>query len=335
MMRLPKMADYYAPESLEDACSLLDEHGKEARILAGGTDLLVACKLRNIRPAVFVSLRKIEELKGISFDEKEGLRIGAMSSLYEVRSNSSIIEHYPALAQAAAAVGAMELQYMGTLGGNLCLNTRCIYYNQSDNWRKSRPVCFKMGGGVCHVVPKGKKCYAVFSADTAPALIALNAKVKLISSAGERIIDLGELYTGDGKEPIDIKPGEVLSEISAPPPARGRSSIYLKYRVREAIDFPLAGVAARMDSDGDGICSDCKVVLNAVGSGPAQVPEAGELVKGQALKEEVINQIAEKAVKAAHPVANTSGSTPAYRRKMAGILTKRTLITVAQVLGLV
>jgi 4-hydroxybenzoyl-CoA reductase subunit beta len=229
----------------------------------------------------------------------------------------------------------MQLQYMGTLGGNLCLNTRCIYYNQSDTWRKSRETCFKMGGDVCHVVPKGKKCYAVFSGDTVPALIALEAQVKLISIAGERTVDVSQLYTGDGKEPVALKPDELLTEIRIPQPVNRQDSIYLKYRARAAIDFPLAGVAVRMDSEGDGICTECKVILNAVGSAPTEVPEAGELLIGKAPTGELIDQIAEKAVKNAHPVANTAGSTPAYRRKMAGILTRRALHEVANRLGLV
>jgi 4-hydroxybenzoyl-CoA reductase subunit beta len=334
MMRLPKM-DHCAPTTVAEAVSFLGKHGAEAKVLAGGTDLLPACKLRNVRPALLVSLAGIPELKGIRFQEGEGLRIGAMTSLFNVRYDSAVLHHCAALAQAAAAVGTVQLQYMGTLGGNLCLNTRCIFYNQSDAWRKSREVCFKMGGDLCHVVPKAKRCYAVFSADTAPALIALGAQVKLISRSGERMISAKELYTGEGSEPIAIKPDELLAEISIPQPVGRRDSTYLKYRLRGSIDFPLVGVAVRMDSNGDGICTDCSVVLNAVGTAPAEVPEVGDLLKGKALTADLIDRVAEKAVKSTHPVANTAGSTPAYRRKMAGTLTRRALVTVAHRLGLV
>lgn len=333
MMRLPKM-DHIAPTTVAEACSLLDKHRGEARAMAGGTDLLVGCKLQNIRPELVVSLRAIPDFRGIRYQDGEGLRIGAMTSLREVRYDSSVLDHYPALAQSAASVGSVQLQSMATLGGNLCLNTRCIYYNQSHTWRRSRAVCFKMGGDVCHVVPKGKKCYAVFSADTAPALIALNARVKLASSAGERVVVARELYTGDGKEPIALKSGELLTEINVPPPAGKQSSLYLKYRSRGAIDFPLMGVAVRMDSNGDGLCTDCKVVLTATGSGPTEVTGVGELLKDNAPTEELIAQAAEKAMKEAHPVANTSISTSSYRRKMAGILTRRALIATATKLGL-
>jgi 4-hydroxybenzoyl-CoA reductase subunit beta len=324
MLRLPKM-DHCAPRSLAEACSLLEQHGSEARVLAGGTDLLAACKLRNLQPALLVSLRGIEELRGIEFREGEGLRIGAMTRLNRLRYEPSILKHYPALAQAAASVGATQLQFMGTLGGNLCLDTRCFYYNQSKTWRKSRAVCLKMGGEVCHVVPKGGRCYAVFSADTVPVLIALDANVRLVSSAEEREVSLGELYTGDGKKPIALTPGELVREIRIPPAAGRQSSVYLKYRQRDSIDFPLVGVAVRMDSNDDGICTECKVVLNAVGSAPLEVPEARELLKGKQPTVELIDEVAKRAEKRAHPVDNTAGSTPSYRRKMAGILTRRAL----------
>jgi 4-hydroxybenzoyl-CoA reductase subunit beta len=334
MMRLPK-ADYFAPLTLSEACSILAEHGEEAKVLGGGTDLLVACKLRNVNPTSFVSLSGISELKGIHSHEGEYLKVGAVTSLHDLRFESSILDHYSALSQAAALVGTTQLQYMGTIGGNLCLNTRCIYYNQSESWRRSRDVCFKMGGHVCHVVPKSKKCYAVFSADTVPALIALDAEVKLVSNTEERLVLASELYTGDGKEPLALKSGDLVSEIRLPPPTRNQSSIYLKYRTREAIDFPMVGVAVRMDSSDDGICIECRVVLNAVGCGPTEVYEARELMKGKVPTSDLIQEVAVEAEKRAHPVANTPGSTPAYRRKLAGVLTYRALHQVANRLGMI
>ncbi len=329
MMRLPKM-DFHAPESLDEALSLLDKYGEAAKLLAGGTDLLPACKHRNITPSLLISLRNVSELNGIQFQEGEGLRIGAMTRLNEVRYDPHVLNHFPALAQASASVGATQLQNMGTLGGNLCLNSRCIYYNQSDIWRASLPVCFKMGGDVCHVVPKGKNCYAVFSADTVPALIALDAEIKMVSSRGERILPLRELYTGDGKNPVAVKAGEILSEIRIPETNGNQKSVYLKYRVRQAIDFPLVGVAARMNFNEDDTCKECKVVLNAVGPTPVEVSDAAELLNGKVPTDERINELAEKAVKSAHPVANTAGATPGYRRNMAGILTRRALQSLLQ-----
>lgn len=334
MMRLPKM-DHVFPSTVKEACSLLEQNKGEAKVLAGGTDLLVACKLRNIKPALLVSLKKIPELKGITYQEKNGLRIETMTHLSEIRYNPYIMKYYQALSQAAAVVGTPQLREMGTIGGNLCLNTRCSYYNQLDNWRKSRAVCFKMGGDLCHVVPKGKKCYATFSGDIAPVLIALNAKVKLISCSGERRIPVKDLYSGNGVDPLSLRTDEVLTEIIVPTPMEKQSSVYLKYRLRKAICFPLVGVGASVCSGSKGIGLDCRVVLTGVAPQPIIVPNTEPLFEGKTLTQELVDQIAEKATHAGNPVANTSGSTPSYRRRMAGILTRRALLAVKKDLGII
>ena len=329
MMRLPKI-DHVAPSSVAEACAILEKNGDSAVLLAGGTDLLVACKLRNVKASLLVSLKKVRELREIKFDGRSGLSVGAMATLADVKQHTAIQQQYPALAQAAGLVGATQLQYMGTLGGNICLNTRCIYYNQSHTWRKSRAVCLKMGGDVCHVVHKGGTCYAVFSADTAPALIALNAAVRLVGASGERTIPLAQLYSGDGKAPIALRQGEILTEIMLPPPAENETSLYVKYRVRRAIDFPLAGVAVRMARGRRGTCEDCTVVVNAVASAPLVVQEVGDVLRGKEITPDLLAQAAEKAQAAARPVANVVGASPAYRRKMIGPLTKRALVSASQ-----
>ncbi|HUL37388.1 MAG TPA: FAD binding domain-containing protein [Thermodesulfobacteriota bacterium] len=323
MMRLPRF-EHLSPTTVEEACILLDQYGPKARILAGGTDLFVALKLKNILPTHLISLKGIDELKGIHYQDEEGLKIGAMTPLYRVRQSSIVREHYYALAQALSSIGSPQIQRMGTLGGNLCLNTRCYFYNQSSNWRKHRPICLKMGGDICHVIPKGKKCHAVFSADTPPALIALGAKVKLASSKGVRWISVKDLYTGDGKQPISLHPGEILTEIQLPPTTE-QLSTYLKYRIRGSIDFPLVSVAAkiafRRRTD---TCYEAKVILNAIGPAPIEVLEAEAFFKNSLLTHETIRKASEMAVAAAHPVANID-STPTYRRRMAGILTQKAL----------
>src|SRR3972149_4240407 len=169
MMRLPRF-EYLSPGTIKEASGLLKRYGSEARILAGGTDLLVACKLRIQRPAYLVSLKKIRKLKGIKLKKGEGLKIGAMTTLSELREHPAVLKDYTALSEAARAVGTPQLQAMGTLAGNLCLNTRCIYYNQSETWREARERCLKMGGNICHVTGKERKCFAVFSGDMAPPL---------------------------------------------------------------------------------------------------------------------------------------------------------------------
>ena len=331
MMRLPKF-EYISPTTVDEASALLDEYGSKAMILAGGTDLLVAAKLRNIQPVYIISLKRIKELKGITYQEGEGLKIGAMTPLYQVRQDPNVRTHYQALALAAAVVGSPQIQRMGTLGGNICLNTRCYFYNQSSSWRKHRPICLKMGGNVCHVIPKGKGCYAVFSADTPPALIALDAKVKLIGSKGERVVSMRDLYTGDGRQPIALNQGEILAEIQLPPITK-QVSIYLKHRIRKAIDFPLFGVAANIllndRNDRKDTCIEAKIILNAVGPAPVIVSEAETLLKDSLLSYGVIIEAAKMAARAAYPVANID-STPAHRREIAGLLTQRALEILAK-----
>lgn len=334
MLRLPKM-DHVSPPNVEEACSLLEQNKGEAKVLAGGTDLLVACKLQNIKPVLLISLKRVQDLKGIVYQEGTGLRIGAMTNLSEVRYHPDIVKYYPALSQAAAAIGTPQLREMATIGGNLCLNTRCIFYNQSNSWRKSRAVCFKMGGDLCHVVPKGKKCYATFSGDMAPALIALNAEIKLISRSGERDIPVQDLYSGNGVDPLSLRTDEVLTEIIVPAPLEKQSSVYLKYRLRKAICFPLVGIGAIFRSGSKGIGLDCRVVLTGVAPQPIIVPDIVPLFEGKTLTQELVDQIAEKATHTGNPVANTPGSTPSYRRRMAGILTRRALLAISKDLDMV
>ena len=334
MLRLHKM-DHVFPSTVKEACSLLEQSRGEAKVLAGGTDLLVACKLGNIKPTLLASLKKIPELRGVTYQEDVGFIIGAMAPLNEIKYNPYVVKYYPALSQAAAAVGTPQLREMGTLGGNLCLDTRCIYYNQSDNWRKSRAVCFKMGGDLCHVIPKGEECSATFSGDMAPALIALNAKAKLISCSGERVIPVEDLYSGKGKEPLSLRTDEVLTEIIVPPQMGKQSSAYLKYRIRKAICFPLVGVGVSVRLESDGSFADCRVVLTGVGPQPAVVPIPQVLLERKTITQELVDWLAEKAMHSGNPIANTSGSTPAYRRRMAGMLTRRALLAIAKDLGMI
>jgi len=331
-MRLPKF-EHLQPESLEEALDLLSEHGEEVKVIAGGTDLLVSMKHRLLTPRYLLNLKGL----GLDFieDGKEGLRIGALTRLADIIKSPLVRERFPVLAQAAGYVSAPPLQNMGTLGGNLCLNTRCFFYNQSQFWREARPLCFKTGGEVCHVVKGGDRCYSVYQGDLAPVLIALEARVKLAKKGGERVIPLLDLYTGKGEEPIALEAGETLTEVEIPAPRpdckSGESSPtiaswggdYQKLRYRGAMDFPLVGVAAVLHRNG-GSCARAKVVLTAVASAPVVVEEAGKLLEGQKPDEEAIARAAEATYEEAHPVANV-GSTPLYRRKMVRVMTQRAI----------
>jgi 4-hydroxybenzoyl-CoA reductase subunit beta len=338
-MRLPKF-EHLQPESLEEALDLLSEYGEEVKAIAGGTDLLVSMKERLLTPKYLLNLKGLAGLDFIE-EDKGGLRIGALTRLTTIIKSSLVQEKFPVLAQAAGYVSAPPLQNMGTLGGNLCLNTRCFFYNQSQFWRQARPLCFKTGGEVCHVVKGGDHCYSVYQGDLAPVLIALEARVTLTKKGGERVIPLLDLYTGRGEEPIALETGEILTEVEIPEPApdnkSGGSNLttaswggdYQKLRYRGAMDFPLVGVAAVINWNG-GSCARAKVVLTAVASAPVVAEEASKLLEGQKPHGEAIARAAEATYEVAHPVANV-GSTPLYRRKMVRVMTKRAIANAVRI----
>ena len=319
-MRLPKF-EHLQPESLEEVLDLLSEHGEEIQVVAGGTDLLVSMKQRLLAPKYLLNVKGL----GLDFIEegKEGLRIGALTRLTDIIKSPMVGGKFPILARAAGYVAAPPLQNMGTLGGNLCQDTRCFFYNQSEFWRQARPLCFKTGGERCHVVKGGDQCYSVYQGDVAPVLIALEARVKLAQKGSERVIPLSDLYTGRGEEPLALEGGEILTEVEIPESAASWGGDYQKLRYRGAMDFPLVGVAAVLHRDG-GRCVQAKVVLTAVASAPIVVEEASKLLEGQKRDEEVMARAAEAAYEVAHPVANV-GSTPRYRRKMVRVMAQRAI----------
>lgn len=319
-MRLPKF-DYLKPRTVDEACSLLSEHKGEANVIAGSTALLTYIKHRLLTPKYVIGLKGIPGLDYINYDGKGGLKIGALTTLHALNTSPLIRERYHILSQAAAQVGVPPLRYMGTLGGNLCLDTRCLYYNQSYSWRRVRPLCFKAGGELCHVVRGGERCYAVYQGDLAPALIGLGAKVRLVRTSGERIIPLNEFFTGRGESPNILEPDEILTEVQIPPPPEQSCGAYHKLRIRRAMDFPLAGVAVVLAMDGK-ICREAKIILNAVSSAPFEVREAEEMLRGKRIGDGVIEEVAEEIFKRARPVANLSIDAD-YRRKMVRVLFKR------------
>jgi len=322
MLRLPKF-QYLAPKSLDETISLLKEHEGNAKVIAGGTDILPSMKQRLFAPEYVLDLKKIPGLNQIEEGSDGAVRIGALTSLSVLEQSPVIKKHFPGLSEAVDSVAAAQIKNMGTIGGNIALETRCWYFNQSHFWRKSIDVCIKRGGEVCHVVKGGDKCYAYFAADTVPALVALGAELTIKNNKGERRCALQEIYTQDGKTPNTLKPGDLITGITIPISQCKSGNAYKKLRLREAIDFALVGAAAKVTMEGDS-CQDAKVVLGAVGSGPIEIKEAEELMKGKEISEELIEEVGGLAQKAARPVANTATS-PGYRRKMAGIFTKRAL----------
>jgi 4-hydroxybenzoyl-CoA reductase subunit beta len=322
-MQLPGF-EHLQPSSLDEALLFLAEHGERARIIAGGTEILVSMKQRLLAPEYLVNLKAVTELDYVSEDEV-GLRIGALTSLSTLMRSSAVLEHFPLLAKAACAVGAAPLQGMGTVAGNLCQNTRCFYYNQSRFWRQVRGPCYKTGGDRCHVIGGGKRCLATYRGDLAPALIALGVTVTVAKRGGERALPLAELYTGKGKRPLALEAGEVLTEVRVPASVAGAGGDYQKLRQRGAMDYPLVGVAAALRKDGSDICGWARVVLTGVSTGPLVVQEATGLLQGRRVDEALMCQAADAAYELARPVDNV-GSEAAYRRKMVRVLARRALL---------
>ena len=299
MMRLPWF-DYRAPRSIGEAAKILAWEGTGAMLVAGGTDLLPNMKRRHQMPGTLVSLRNIEELKRVA--NGAGLRLGAGLTLTELLDVRGLRDRYRGLAQAAAQVATPHLRNMGTLGGNLCLDTRCTYYNQNYEWRKAIDFCMKKDGEVCWVATASKRCLAVSSTDTAPALIALGAKVKLVSTAGEREVRLADFYNNDGIDYLKRKPDEILTEVMLPK-MDGWKSTYWKLRRRGSFDFPLLGVAAAVKMAADGTVEEARLVLGAVSSHPLVIKS--DALVGKKLSDEAIAAIGEAAESRAKPMDNT------------------------------
>jgi 4-hydroxybenzoyl-CoA reductase subunit beta len=300
MIRLPWF-DYRAPRSVAEAARILAGEGPNAMLLAGGTDLLPNMKRRQQTPATLVALRGVRELKTIT--NGSGLTIGAGVTLSEVADSQTVREKYTGLTQAAALVATPHLRNMATLGGNLCLDTRCSYYDQSEEWRKAINYCYKKDGDVCWVATASKRCVAVSSTDTAPALIAIGARVKLVSAAGEREVALEDLYNNDGMEYLTRKPDEIVTEVKLP--AAGWKSTYWKLRRRGSFDFPILGVAAAVRLAPDGTVEEARIALGAVASRPFLVSKASELLVGKKLTDEVIAAAAAAVGSRAKPMDNT------------------------------
>ena len=321
MMRLPPFT-YLAPVSVGDAVKLIADHGPEAMLVAGGTDLYPNMKRRQFEPTVLVGLRGIRDIVGVSGSARTGVVIGAGTTLTAVSSHAEITRHYPGLAKAAGVVSSPQVRNMGTLGGNVCVDTRCNYYNQSYEWRKAVNFCMKKDGDICLVAPSSKRCWAVSSSDTAPMLWSLGARVKLAGPKGERVIPISALYQDDGIQYLSKQPGEVVTAIVLPP-ADGWRSAYLKLRRRGSIDFPILGVAVALRMDGDTV-REAAITLGAVASQPRPAPAAAALLLGQRLTPELIDSVADAAFKPSKPLDNTDLTHP-YRKKMTRVFVARAL----------
>ena len=322
MLRLPPFR-YIAPASVDEAARILSEHGPEATVVAGGTDLYPNMKRRQMTPSLLVGLRGLRNLRGIRGDKESGIAIGAGTTLTEINEDPRIQEMYPALAKAAGWVSTPQLRNMGTIGGNICLDTRCNYYNQSYFWRKAIGFCMKKDGDICLVAPGSPRCWAISSSDTVPVLMSLGATVSLRSVREERQIPVASLFQDDGIVYLTKAPDEILLSVSLPP-VNGLKSTYWKLRRRGSFDFPVLGVAAALSLDESGNCDDARLVLGAVGSEPHVCKEAQEMLLGQKLTPEIIESVAEVASKPSRPLDN-SDLDHGYRKRMTRVFVTRAL----------
>ena len=322
-MELPKF-EIVQPQSVQEACSILGTHEGKAVLLAGGTALLVALRYRLRKPAIVIGLKGLTALNYVSRNGSGSLIIGSMATLQTLEKSPFVLSDYPPLTQAIELVANSSIRNKATIGGNLCLDNRCMYYNQSEFWRSGQKTCFKLGGTVCHAVGKGRRCQAVYQGDLAPLLIAMGAELNIASAKGERTIPLAEFYTGRGEKSNVLKPHELLVEIRLPSPAEGTVWAYEKLRVREGMDFPMAGAAVMVKRNRSGMIEKAKIVLGAVGPSPTEVPKAAGLLEGNKPTDDLLQRVSREAMDGATPVGNLAMNA-AYRKKMVGVLVKRAL----------
>jgi 4-hydroxybenzoyl-CoA reductase subunit beta len=315
------------PRTIEEAVGFLAEHGSGLQVLAGGTDLLPSMKQRLFTPAYLMDIRGLEELNGIHERAGSGVEIGALTPLSAIEDSEFIRRKYRVLHEAVMTIASPILRNMGTLGGNICLDTRCVWYNQSLQWRRSCGFCIKKDGDLCHVAPGGTRCWAAFSGDTPPALLCLGAELEIAGPKGFRWMALKDFYTNIGDARMKLDPNEMLTRVFLPEAACGWKGSYMKLRIRGSIDYPLAGVAVAVKQNG-GPIEAARVAVTAVNPAPLLVPAAETALLGKRIDEHVAAAVGELAAKTAKPLT-TSALTPEYRREVIKVYTKRALMKAA------
>lgn len=319
-MQLPEF-EYLRPQTLAEGLAALAEHGPDAQIMSGGSDLLINMKFRLDTPKYLVSFNDVAELKSIANLADGGMSIGAGCTLTQLADSKELQANYPALHDAVFSVGSKHVRNAATLGGNICLDTRCWYTNQSEHWRETRDGCFKTDNELCHVIKSAHKCHAINSSDSAPVLIVLNASVVLASAAGEREVSVAEFYNNDGVDHTVLKPGEFLARVLLPEPV-GRS-IYAKLAQRDGLDFASGTFAAGIVGSNDKPESVC-LVMGSVGPEPKVLAESGRIIMQHGLNDETIEAAALAARESLGEVTNLF--TPSgYKRRLVKALVKDAL----------
>lgn len=329
-MHLPKFEHIY-PASIKEAAQLLKKHGKRARLAAGGTDLFPRMKQGLAQPEVVVSLKGLS-IEALAFAEGSKLHLNALMPLADVARTAVVRERVPLLAEAIGSVGSNQIRHMGTLGGNICLENRCSYYNQSHTFQFVEP-CFKRNGSLCYLIPKGKKCVAVFQADTVPALICLDAKLEIIAANNSRQLLLEKLYTGDALKPLSLSQDEIVDKVIIPEPESVQGTAFSKFSLRGGLEFAALTVAVRLDmADKGDSCAAARITVGAVSAAPVRARKAEKALAGEPLSDELFQEIAEIVASEIHPVMHHGYSIP-FLKECLKTKTYRTLVRGAERTG--
>jgi 4-hydroxybenzoyl-CoA reductase beta subunit len=311
-VRLPKF-EYFEPKDIKEAVSIL-QNEPAAKILAGGTDLLVNMKHRVERPPVLVNIKYLSDLNYVRQCNGH-ISIGALTPLKKLYMTSLVIEKLPGLAQAASSVGSYHHQVMGTLVGNICQQNRCKFFNQSQWWRSSRPTCYKAGGEICHVVNKKETCYSTYCGDMAPMLLVMNTRISAAGYGSSREFPLQELFSADGKAPLSLSQGEMITEIIIPTESARGISIYKRFANRGSIDFPIVGSALWASEEK----KEYRVAFTAVDQKPLRAKQVEAFLKGKTPDQNTIKKASDLATREAKPL-KTSVYSPSHKRRMMGLL---------------
>jgi 4-hydroxybenzoyl-CoA reductase subunit beta len=323
MLRLPDFI-FKRPRTAREAAEILAGEGPRAMLVAGGTDVWPKMKRRQMEPRVVVGLRQLTEFRAMSGSPREGLQIGPNVTLHELEQDPVLLAHYPAVAEAARSISSPPLKTMGTIGGNLCVDTRCFYYDQTYEWRQSIHFCLKKDGDTCWVAPGSSRCWAVSSTDLAPVILALDAQIHLLSKAGERTISAGRMYNNDGIAFLKKRQDEIVTGIQLPP-INGDITAFQKLRRRGSIDFPILNVAAWIRPAKDGkTVQAARIAIGGITSAPFLSEPGASALVGRELTPDTIREAAHAARMESRPLDNTDLDFT-WRRNMVEVWFRRAL----------
>jgi 4-hydroxybenzoyl-CoA reductase subunit beta len=329
-MRLPRF-EFLKPVSLEESLGLLEKYGGKAKVLAGGTDLLVNMKYGVVRPEIVVGIKAVPELCTISSHHEGHTAIGACVTLSDLARNSLMAENFPAFQSAVRSVASRHIRNMASIGGNICLDTRCWYYNQSKLWRDARELCHRTGGKVCHAIKGSTRCHAINSSDTAPALIALNAKIAIMKKGQKRLIPASEFYRDDGIRHTILEPGEMVTSIQLPEVNGNSQSTFIKVSMRKGIDFATGNIAAYAIENGKGVAG-VRLIVGSISSAPVLLDKSSQVITESGLTEKSIEKAAETARSELGTLTNLFTSA-GYKRHLAEVLVRRALSELKERIG--